>query len=407
MEYGSVERGQALVEAAKAGEVGRVTSLLNDHRGGSHPLPIDAREGEHVDGLTALHYATASGSLELAQLLVEAGCDVNLADGSGDTALLSACNLGHVEVASILLANGAAIDLQNSGSSESPLIVAVRNENVELVELLLSTGAATDLVAKDGHTALGAAAVSNNPGVGGILVANGATLDDTEKNEQLEGFVSHVEQNIAAAERARANRTVAQRWQSWEGSGITLVVKLVDVQQRNTRLLSFLRSDKIGGKLWSEAAFDAFDAAGASGVVISMDCEAETTIPEIRERLAEAVGVSVEEIEATCWGGADVGSDAPSLELNTEEAEEKAEEEETQEKSPIRTLGEFPVLMDAKPARFVLAVERASLDEFVSPPAPEPEPEPEPEPGVEDELEAEPASEPEAEARAAGAARLE
>ena len=100
------------------------------------------------------------------------------------------------------------------------------------------------------------------------MVSGGATLGEKEQNEQFSGFVSQVEEDIAASELARANRSVAQRWESWRGSGISLVVKLVDVQERNTKLLRFLRSENIGGKLWSEAAFDAFFVNSAQCKVI-------------------------------------------------------------------------------------------------------------------------------------------
>lgn len=85
--------------AAGNGDLRAVRSLLN--RGGS-------ANAEGVDGIgTALIDASAAGHIQIVQLLIERGADVNLANSHGETALHAAKTAGHNDIARILLKAGA------------------------------------------------------------------------------------------------------------------------------------------------------------------------------------------------------------------------------------------------------------------------------------------------------------
>ena len=54
-------------------------------------------------GQTALMLAVSHGRLDLAELLLTAGADVNVQDEDGSTALMCASEHGHVELVKLLL----------------------------------------------------------------------------------------------------------------------------------------------------------------------------------------------------------------------------------------------------------------------------------------------------------------
>jgi len=77
------DRGEALRDAARAGDVAAVTRLLD---GG---VPVDAKAPRH--GQTPLLFAAGEGRLEVVRLLVARGADVNARETFfGQTPLSSA-----------------------------------------------------------------------------------------------------------------------------------------------------------------------------------------------------------------------------------------------------------------------------------------------------------------------------
>jgi len=160
------------------------------------------RKGAH--GELALHWAAAKGYLEITELLLRAGAEVNtttdkqkmdmdaiaetdtdvirerlrfladcekqkqaqaagsslqiigpirLAFAAGDTALHSAAQWDHTEIAELLLVNGADVNVTNRWS-QTPLHYAVVFRHKEVVKVLLSAGADINTQMSDGTTPL-------------------------------------------------------------------------------------------------------------------------------------------------------------------------------------------------------------------------------------------------------------
>ena len=91
-----------LGRVAAAGDTDRMRSLI------SEGLNINARDRQW--GETPLHYAAESGHLDIMQVLLEAGADVNARTDHGGTALMSAALQGQAETVKILLDNGAGVN---------------------------------------------------------------------------------------------------------------------------------------------------------------------------------------------------------------------------------------------------------------------------------------------------------
>jgi len=105
-------------------------------------------------GETALHYATRSSdpnSLEITNLLLEAGATVNAQDQSGTTPLMN--SLEHRDVALLLVSSGANVNTQTR-NKQTALMFAAGRHLPEMVEILVDKGADVNEQDDRGWTAL-------------------------------------------------------------------------------------------------------------------------------------------------------------------------------------------------------------------------------------------------------------
>lgn len=98
-------------------------------------------QGQRPRLLSCLHFAAYHGQVQLVELFLSQGMNVNHLNEKKDTALLWAARWGHDEVISSLLAQGANPNLDNDKGSTA-LHWAVRYEHEKTVELLLDEGKA-------------------------------------------------------------------------------------------------------------------------------------------------------------------------------------------------------------------------------------------------------------------------
>ena len=194
-------------------------------------------------GKTALHLAAETDQVEAAQMLLDAGADMEAKTAWGATALDWAATMGSVGVGDLLLARGASgftlvvaaglgkldvvksivvsgVDLtshRRRGAPDLPnddwpadsahilrdvlsdaMYAAARNGHTQVVEYLLDHGAAIDAKGVFGATALHWAAINGHRNVVELLVTRGASLDirDARYHSTPEGWAregGHIE----------------------------------------------------------------------------------------------------------------------------------------------------------------------------------------------------------------------
>jgi ankyrin repeat protein len=133
---------------AKSGDIGAHGPGF--YRGRAVPSPSG--------GLTALHFAVRDGNLALAQILLEAGADIERPSGNGTRPLLVAIINNHIELALYLVSKGADVNAADDFHKRTPLFAAVEMRNpdftrdtaspvpdsrdpMELIKALLDRGA--------------------------------------------------------------------------------------------------------------------------------------------------------------------------------------------------------------------------------------------------------------------------
>ena len=194
-----------LVDAAKSGDLTRVTTLLRRKVNpnlkdvvGTTAL-IAASSGNHVDivnmllaahadvnamdatGMTSLMMASERGYRSVADVLISAKANVNARGPDGFTALTFAASNNQLGVVEALLSSGADT-LGSRMASATPLSIAARNGYLEVVQALIAAHANVNLRPGSLLTPLGTAAYKEHKQIVDVLIVAGANVDTAGTN---------------------------------------------------------------------------------------------------------------------------------------------------------------------------------------------------------------------------------
>ena len=111
--------------------------------------------------LTPLHTAVApldsaddpNPNIELIELIIKGGANINSRARGGRTALSKACASGHLDAVNTLIKNGADVSLMNDEGATC-LHASAHNGHKQVVELLIQKGADVNVIDKTDRTAL-------------------------------------------------------------------------------------------------------------------------------------------------------------------------------------------------------------------------------------------------------------
>jgi len=135
---------------------------------------INPNAQNESDGRTPLINAAAHGDLEVVNVLVQRGADVNVKDKKGYTALFHAIEAMYDDVALAIMSQ-PNLDANTRGlNGSTALIKYVWRDRKDAVEKLLERGADVNAQDADGDTALHGAAENGNLEILNLLLDKGA-----------------------------------------------------------------------------------------------------------------------------------------------------------------------------------------------------------------------------------------
>jgi ankyrin repeat protein len=133
------------------------------------------------EGWTPLYWAIKYGRIEIVQMLIDAGADVNAKDDSDSTPLYVAAEFGKTEIARMLIGAGVDVNMKNVIGS-TPLHEAAHNGRVKIAHMLIDAGANVNVQDGDGETPLHLAANNGSVEIAKMLIDAGA--DETILNDE-------------------------------------------------------------------------------------------------------------------------------------------------------------------------------------------------------------------------------
>jgi len=123
---------------------------ITEHLVREHPKDVNARGGNHV---TPLHAALDKGHLDVALLLLQNGANAWSRGIEGQTPLHIASDRGYVDIVNWLIDKGADLNAENDGQ-ETPLHLASKSGREEVANILLAGSADVNHRDRGGWTPL-------------------------------------------------------------------------------------------------------------------------------------------------------------------------------------------------------------------------------------------------------------
>jgi ankyrin repeat protein len=158
-----------VADAAMHGDKSAVQKLVQ------HKTDVNASQ---IDGTTALHWAVQSNDLQLADLLLRNGAKASTANQTGATPLLLATQNGNAAMIERLVTAGADPNVSLTKTGDTALMIAARSGKSDAVKALLDHGAKINTAETwGGTTALMWAVSERHPDVAKMLIERGADVN--------------------------------------------------------------------------------------------------------------------------------------------------------------------------------------------------------------------------------------
>lgn len=215
-----------LIIGARSGH-NKVVEVLLEKGADPHATGTVAFDGEIITRVPPLWAAAAAGHLEVCQLLISVGVEVNQTTNTNSTPLRGACYDGHLEIVKFLVENGADIEIANR-HGHTALMIASYREKANVVRYLLSVGAQINRTSVKGNTVLHDAAEAGNLEILKMLIDAGAKMqpDDYGVTPLLSAALCGHMDLMPLLFKYANNR---EKHDAWKLIGATLVDKRLDL----------------------------------------------------------------------------------------------------------------------------------------------------------------------------------
>ncbi|XP_046867950.1 protein TANC2 isoform X4 [Drosophila willistoni] len=175
----SVALQQALIGAAAQAHVKILEDLLDLNE---NEYDLDINGLEPSSGELALTAAGRHGCVDVINILLSRGAQINARNRQGFTALWLAVKEGHLSVVEQLLQRGALLDEHLGENRKTPLMIAAEEGHLELLELLLARGSNLEAQDHEGFTALSWACLRGHLAAAKCLIEQGCNRHHEDHN---------------------------------------------------------------------------------------------------------------------------------------------------------------------------------------------------------------------------------
>jgi ankyrin repeat protein len=278
-----VDGNRPLLIAAARGDLTMIRLLL---KYGASPRVWDLRP------YTPLHFAVESSRLDIVDLLLKAGADVNAVRGEhGESPLHVAARSGDTAMILFLVKHHAKLDVGNGGEG-TPLMSAILWRQLAVARLLVRLGASVDAVDATGHRAIAVAARSGDPLLFHLLLDRGAVAHTSAQGDFLlmSAAVAGMNPAIIAA--------LIERGVRCDGRHSVFGSSLLHIAASSNRF----DSTALGLLLGAGLSLDARDNAGRTPLSIAAE---ERNLPFVHRALAGGAAVDIRDVHgqtALLWG---------------------------------------------------------------------------------------------------------
>ena len=161
-------QADSLHEAVKKRDIETVRLLIK--------TGADLNAWDRTDGWTPLHMAVYHGYTDIAEILVNAGANVDGKDQYNNAPLHYGALLGRKDTVRLLIDKGADVNIKGSDGI-IPLHSAISKDHLETAKLLIEKGSNVNFKADDGDTPLHTASAFNCLRTAKLLIEKGAHVN--------------------------------------------------------------------------------------------------------------------------------------------------------------------------------------------------------------------------------------
>ncbi|KAH8727644.1 ankyrin repeat-containing domain protein [Phaeosphaeriaceae sp. PMI808] len=195
-EYGRIDAVDFLIsqgmDMEKTCPTGQTALLLAAENGHTHVANVLLAKGAELhhrslNGGTALAWAVCNNHEETVIYLLKEGLDINDCDNSGLCALTAASSLGFIEIVNLLIEKGANVDCRSAvPKGFTPVMAAAVAGHANVVQVLIEYGADLSIEDGDGNTVLEAALTEGHSDTVGVLLESLGGHDYPTETKALE-----------------------------------------------------------------------------------------------------------------------------------------------------------------------------------------------------------------------------
>lgn len=160
-----------LVAAAQANNLEGVKAAIAE---------LDDLTSSSLGGMTAMHWASKNGNVEIIDVLLAAGSDPNVGNKVGKRPAALAAENGQLGALQRIVAAGGEIDSRDEIGGTPLLWASALSKNPETVKFLIDSGADVNVIDSNGMTPLIWAAGIGRPETVRLLLDNGANTEVIE-----------------------------------------------------------------------------------------------------------------------------------------------------------------------------------------------------------------------------------